>query len=52
MTIKAIVFDMDDTLYEERQYVISGFKAVDQYVIEQFGVTGFLNQRLNYFIPE
>ena len=26
--IKAIIFDLDDTLYSERQYVFSGFKAV------------------------
>lgn len=30
--IKAVVFDLDDTLYPESQYVMSGFKAVAQYV--------------------
>jgi len=49
MTIKAIVFDMDDTLYEEKQYVISGFKAVDKYIIEQFGVTGFFESAVKLF---
>jgi putative hydrolase of the HAD superfamily len=49
MTIKAIVFDMDDTLYEEKQYVISGFKAVDQYIIEHYGVTGFFETAIILF---
>lgn len=26
--LKAIVFDMDDTLYPERDFVLSGFQAV------------------------
>ena len=28
---QAIVFDLDDTLYPERSYVLSGFKAVSQW---------------------
>lgn len=28
----AVVFDMDDTLYEEREYVLSGFGAVADYL--------------------
>jgi putative hydrolase of the HAD superfamily len=41
MEIRAIVFDLDDTLFEERQYVLSGFKAVDRWVAERFGAAGF-----------
>ncbi len=26
--MKSIIFDLDDTLYPEEQYVLSGFKAV------------------------
>lgn len=32
MVIKGVVFDMDDTLYLERDYVRSGFKAVASHV--------------------
>lgn len=41
MTIKAIVFDLDDTLYEEKEYVKSGFKAVDHYIRSNYNVSGF-----------
>lgn len=39
--IQAIVFDMDDTLYEEKEYVKSGFKQLDTWVINNFQKTGF-----------
>ncbi len=29
--IKGIIFDLDDTLYKEKEYVASGFKAVSDY---------------------
>lgn len=35
--IKVIAFDLDDTLYPEKQYVFSGFKAVSQLMEDQFG---------------
>lgn len=36
-----IVFDLDDTLYLERDYVRSGFRALDRWVFEEFGLAGF-----------
>ncbi len=30
--IQAIIFDLDDTLYDEKQFVIGGFNAVSYYV--------------------
>lgn len=39
--ISCIVFDLDDTLYLERDYVRSGFDAVGELVTREFGVTGF-----------
>jgi len=36
-----VAFDVDDTLYLERDYVASGFTAVDGLVGARFGVTGF-----------
>lgn len=41
MTIRAVAFDLDDTLYLEREYVRSGFHAVDDYVKATYGIHGF-----------
>ena len=35
--IKAVVLDLDDTLYSEEEFVCSGFKAVSQY-LQQTGL--------------
>ena len=32
-----IVFDLDDTLYDERTYVMSGFAAVAEMLHDRFG---------------
>ncbi|UYM16417.1 HAD family hydrolase [Endozoicomonas euniceicola] len=47
--IKAVVFDLDDTLYPESSYVESGFKAVDSYLLEQHEITGFFNTARELF---
>lgn len=39
--IQAWVFDVDDTLYKERDYVHSGFKAVGTYVESLTGIGNF-----------
>jgi putative hydrolase of the HAD superfamily len=49
MVIKAVVFDMDDTLYEEKSYVLSGFRAVDQFIYKEYGLTGFFEKALLMF---
>lgn len=49
MTIRAMVFDMDDTLYEEKEYVKSGFKTLDEWVIQKFEFTGFYETALDLF---
>ncbi|MCK4968525.1 MAG: HAD-IA family hydrolase [Candidatus Aenigmarchaeota archaeon] len=36
--IKAIVFDLDDTLYDEKQFVISGFSAVASYISKKYSI--------------
>jgi putative hydrolase of the HAD superfamily len=41
VTDRAVVFDVDDTLYLERDYVASGFRAVEPLVRMRFGVDGF-----------
>jgi putative hydrolase of the HAD superfamily len=39
--VRCVVFDIDDTLYLERDYVKSGFDALDPIVRERFGASGF-----------
>jgi putative hydrolase of the HAD superfamily len=36
--LRAVVFDLDDTLYPERAYVASGFRAVSAWLEERFGL--------------
>ncbi len=38
MPIKALLFDLDDTLYEERQFVKSGFIKVAEFVENKFKI--------------
>lgn len=37
--IKAVIFDLDDTLYYEQDYVKSGFRAVSRYIGSKYGVS-------------
>ena len=37
--LKAIVFDLDDTLYPERQYALSGFSAVADWAESTVGIS-------------
>ncbi|NJR59173.1 MAG: HAD family hydrolase [Cyanobacteria bacterium CRU_2_1] len=38
---KVLVFDLDDTLFPEHQFVFSGFQAVSDWMLEQYSVSGF-----------
>jgi len=38
---KVVVFDLDDTLFPEYQFVLSGFHAVSEWVLNKYAVTGF-----------
>lgn len=40
MTLRVVVFDLDDTLYLERDYVRSGFQAVDAWLVGRAGRSG------------
>lgn len=42
--VKALVFDIDDTLYLERDYIRSGFLAVDAWAASSLGVAGLSAQ--------
>lgn len=44
--IKAVIFDMDDTLFNEMDFVKSGFKAVDQH-LQGNQIYGFYKEALN-----
>ena len=36
--VKMIIFDMDDTLYPERDFVVKGYEEVSRYVVEKHGL--------------
>src|SRR3546814_14266579 len=46
---RVLVFDLDDTLYLERDYVASGFRAVGQWVLENLGLGGFEERAWRHF---
>ena len=46
---EVLVFDLDDTLYPEADFVFSGFKTVDAWVLDRFGVEGFGKHARNEF---
>jgi putative hydrolase of the HAD superfamily len=39
VSLEAVVFDLDDTLFAERQYVLSGFRAVAAWLDDRHGVS-------------
>jgi putative hydrolase of the HAD superfamily len=36
--IRGVIFDLDDTLYDERQFVRSGFRAVSDHMAKKYGI--------------
>jgi HAD superfamily hydrolase (TIGR01549 family) len=44
-TIKGVIFDLDDTLYSEKEYVQSGYKKIEEY----FKVDGVAEKLWKYF---
>lgn len=49
MPIKVLIFDLDDTLYPEKEFVMSGFKAVSEFLKKTEGLEIFekLAKRFN-----
>jgi putative hydrolase of the HAD superfamily len=45
-----IVLDIDDTLYLERDYVFSGFRAVGDWLLSNYCAAGFFEIAWNYFL--
>lgn len=44
-----VVFDLDDTLYPEKDFVLSGFAAVDRWLQEVWDIKGFEAQAISLF---
>lgn len=49
VVIHTIVFDLDDTLYPEAEYVRSGFEAVDEWLKYCHNISGFFPHAWEYF---
>ncbi|MDR1498653.1 MAG: HAD family hydrolase [Puniceicoccales bacterium] len=49
MAFRAVVFDLDDTLFPERDYVVSGFKAVGEWLEKEHGVRDFFSCAMQLF---
>ncbi|MBP6505928.1 MAG: HAD family hydrolase [Opitutaceae bacterium] len=47
--VHTVVFDLDDTLYAEADFVDSGFRAVDHWLSVHEGVKGFLEHARRHF---
>jgi putative hydrolase of the HAD superfamily len=47
--LRGVVFDIDDTLYLEADYVLSGFRVVGQFVFEHSGMTDFATRAWSLF---
>lgn len=47
--MRAVIFDVDDTLYLERDYVRSGFAAVGEHLQRSLGVEGFFDTAWRLF---
>lgn len=47
--IKIIVFDVDDTLFPEREFVRSGFQAVGEWILNKYAVPGFFEVAWKFF---
>lgn len=50
MAVRLVVFDMDDTLYLERDYVRSGFEAVGDVLLRDHGIASFQEQAWAAFL--
>ncbi len=47
--IKVVVFDLDDTLFPEHQFVISGFSAVSHWLATKYSVPDFFEVACHFF---
>jgi putative hydrolase of the HAD superfamily len=47
--IKTVVFDLDDTLFSERQFALSGYQAVHEWQLPRLGLQNFLQTALDLY---
>lgn len=47
--MQAVIFDLDDTLYAERDFVLSGFRAVDSWLQSELAISGFAEAARRHF---
>jgi putative hydrolase of the HAD superfamily len=47
--IRLVAFDLDDTLYPEREFVFSGFRAVDAYLVGHYRIKNFFPEAEKLF---
>ena len=47
--IKVIVFDLDDTLFPEHEFVLSGFQAVSNWLEAEYSLPGFFEVGWQFF---
>jgi putative hydrolase of the HAD superfamily len=45
-----VVLDLDDTLFPEREYVVSGFEAVGEWLEKERGIAGFAEAARNAYL--
>lgn len=48
--VSVVVLDLDDTLYLERDYVLSGFRAADAWLVKTVGIRGFIEAATGCFL--
>jgi putative hydrolase of the HAD superfamily len=49
--IKIIVFDVDDTLFPEREFLRSRFQAVGEWILNKYAVAGLFEIAWKFFVP-
>lgn len=47
--IRTVIFDLDDTLFPEHEFVLSGFRAVDGWIRKYYHITEFFNTAKRLF---
>jgi len=47
--VNTIVFDLDDTLFPESEFALSGYRAVHEWQLPRFGIKSFLDDALEIY---
>lgn len=49
--IKIIVFDVDDPMFPEREFLRSGFQAVGEWILNKYALAGLFEVAWKFFVP-